>query len=118
MLSRSHLKTLPQTDTEVVLTSFSGIEKEGETEEMVDCSPQGHVVSKQQLWYFESSLADFTASALLLIYLPQKFPPHQEFSGKGGGKSVKADYVKEEVKPETQEGEGACSRSHTASAQK
>lgn len=86
MLSRSHLRTLPLTNMEIVLTSFRGIEKEGETEEVVDCSPQGHVVSKQQLWYFESSLADFTACALLLIYLPQKFPPNQEFSGKAGGK--------------------------------
>ena len=86
MLSWSHLRTLPLTDTEVVLTSFSGIEKEGETEEMVDCSPQGHVVSKQQLWYFESSLADFTASALLLIYLPQKFPPTKSLVAKWGEK--------------------------------
>ena len=31
---------------------------------------------------------------------------------------MKADYVKEEVKPETQEGKGTCPRSHTASGTK
>lgn len=81
---------------------------------MVDCSPQGHVVSKQQLRYFESSLLDFTACALLLIYFPRKsfFPKSLVAKGE---KSVKVSYVKEEAKPETQEGEGACPRSHTAS---
>lgn len=94
MLSRSHLRALPVNDMELALTSFRGMEKEGETEKAVDCSPQGHVVSKQQLWYFESSLVDFIACALLLIYLPQKFlflfffP--QVFSGKGGKKTCES----------------------------
>ena len=85
MLSRSHLRALPLNDMELALTSFGEMEKEGETEKAVDCSPQGHVVSKQQLWYFESILVDFIACALLLIYFPQFFfSPPQEFSCKGG----------------------------------
>lgn len=87
MLNRSHLRVLPLNDMELALTSFRRVEKEGETEKVVDCSPQGHVVSKQQLRYFESSLLDFTVCPLLLICLPQKSSPlPQEFSGKGGKK--------------------------------
>lgn len=46
MLSRSHLRALPLNDMELALTSFGEMEKEGETEKAVDCSPRGHVVSK------------------------------------------------------------------------